>query len=118
MMLATFTAQISSIADKETSDAAREIIDNFEFPFIVADAAGQPIIARRVGNGLREKILANTLTSEEKEKLRKIIRKMRNEGIRGVNSYMDKMNASNKVYFKTRRDAVVFFNPKLTPSEA
>ena len=44
--------------------------------------------------------------SKEEMGRREIIRKMRDEGIRGVNSYMDKMNASTKVYFKTRRDAV------------
>jgi len=76
MMLANFTALISSIPDKETSDAAKAIIDDLKFPFIVSDAAGQPIIARGIGDGLREKILANTLIPKEKQKIRKLIEKM------------------------------------------
>ncbi|MBD3181936.1 GHKL domain-containing protein [Candidatus Poribacteria bacterium] len=75
-MLANFTAQLSSIADKETSDAARAIIDSLEFPFIVTDANGQPVIARGIGGGLREKMQAGTLTSEDRKKINKIIEKM------------------------------------------
>jgi len=76
MMLAHFAAQFPSIEDKETSDAAGVIIDKFKIPFIVTDAAGQPIIARGIGNGLREKILADTLTPEERQKLAKLIANM------------------------------------------
>jgi signal transduction histidine kinase len=76
MMLAHFAAQFPSIEDKETSDAAAVIIDKFKIPFIVTDAAGQPIIARGIGNGLREKILANTLTPEERQKLAKLVANM------------------------------------------
>jgi signal transduction histidine kinase len=76
VMLAHFAAQFPSIEDKETSDAAGTIIDKFRIPFIVTDAAGQPIIARGIGNGLREKILANTLTPGERQKIAELIANM------------------------------------------
>ena len=76
MMLANFTALTSSIPDKETSDAAKAIIDDFKLPFVVTDADGQPITARGLGHRLREKILANTLTPKEGQNLKKIIGKM------------------------------------------
>ena len=76
MMLAAFAAQFASIADKETSDAARAITEKLKFPFIVTDAAGQPIVARGIGDGLREKIRAGTLTSEDRQKIEKLIMKM------------------------------------------
>jgi signal transduction histidine kinase len=75
-MLATFAAQLPSISDKETSDAAKAIIESFKFPFIITNAEGEPKAARRIGDGLREKILANTLTAEDKYKIREIIKKM------------------------------------------
>jgi len=73
MMLANFAARFPSIEDKEASDAAGVIIDKLKIPFIVTDAAGKPITARGIGNGLREKILADTLTPGEKQKLAKLI---------------------------------------------
>lgn len=77
MMLANFAAQFPSIEDKETSDAAGPIIDKLRFPFIVTDATGKPITAARgIGGGLREKILAKTLTQEERQKIAKLIAKM------------------------------------------
>ena len=77
MMLANFAAQFPSIEDKETSDAAGSIIDKLRFPFIVTDATGEPITAARgIGDGLREKILAKTLTQEERQKIEKLIAKM------------------------------------------
>ncbi len=76
MMLANFTALITSISDKETSDAAKVIIDDLKLPYIVTDAAGQPITARGIGDGLREKIWANTLTPKEEQKIREIMEEM------------------------------------------
>ncbi len=76
MMLANFAARISSIADKETSDAAKAIIDNFKFPFVVTDASGHPIVARGISNDLREKIRDKTLTREEKLRLLELVTKM------------------------------------------
>jgi len=76
MMLANFAAQLSSIPDKEMSDAGRAIIDELRFPFIVTDTAEQPIIARGIGGGLREKIHTDTLTPENRQKIAKLITKM------------------------------------------
>jgi len=76
MMLANFAAQLSSISDKEMSDAGRAIIDELRFPFIVTDTAEQPIIARGIGGGLREKISADTLTPEDRQKIVELIGKM------------------------------------------
>jgi len=77
-MLANFAARLPSIPDKETSDEAKEIIDKLKIPFVVTNTNGDPIIARGIGDGLREKILAKTLTPEDKEKLSKLIKKMNN----------------------------------------
>lgn len=76
MMLATFAAQFPSIEDKEASDAAGAIIDKFEIPFIVTNAAGKPIVARGIGDGLREKIRANTLMPQERQKIARLIANM------------------------------------------
>lgn len=76
MMLANFAAQLSSISDKEVSDAGGAIIDELRFPFIVTDIAEQPIIARGIGGGLREKISADTLTPEDRQKIAELIGKM------------------------------------------
>ncbi len=76
MMLANFAAQLSSISDKEVSDAGRAIIDELRFPFIVTDTAEQPIIARGIGGGLREKISADTLTPEDRQKIAELIGEM------------------------------------------
>jgi signal transduction histidine kinase len=76
MMLANFTALFTSIPDKETSDAAKAIIDDLKLPYIVTGAAGHPISARGIGDGLREKIYAKTLTPKEEQKIRKLIEKM------------------------------------------
>jgi len=75
-MLATFAARLPEIADKETSDAARKIMDNMEFPFIIVDSANQPKAARGIGNGLREKIIAGTLTTEDRDSITKLIKEM------------------------------------------
>lgn len=75
-LLANFAARLPSITDKKTSDEARAIIDQLKIPFVITNANGDPIIARGVGDGLREKILAKTLTPEDKEKLLKIIKDM------------------------------------------
>lgn len=75
-MLATFAAQLPAIADKETSDAAKKIIDNLEFPFVIMDSSGQPKAARGIGDGLREKIIAGTLTAAEKQHILKIVKEM------------------------------------------
>ena len=75
-MLATFAAQLPAIADKETSDAAKKIIDNLEFPFVIMDSSGQPKAARGIGNGLREKIIAGTLTASEKQYILKLVKEM------------------------------------------
>ena len=76
-ILATFAGRLSAVADKETSDAWKEfLIGELKFPFIVTEANGGLIIARGIGDGLREKLLANTLTSEERQKIRKLVAKM------------------------------------------
>lgn len=75
-MLANFAAKLPSITDKETSDEAKVIIDKLRIPFIITNAKGEPIIARGIGNGLREKLLAKTLTDEDKEKLANLIKEM------------------------------------------
>ncbi len=75
-MLATFAAQLPAIADKETSDAAKKIIDNLEFPFVIMNSSGQPIVARGIGDGLREKIIAGTLTASEKQYILKLVKEM------------------------------------------
>ena len=75
-MLGNFVSKLSAVADKETSEAGQAIIRELKFPYIVTDASGGPIIARNIGNGLREKIIANTLTSSEKQALEKMIAKM------------------------------------------
>jgi len=76
MMLATFAAKLASVADKETSDAGKVIIDRLKFPYIVTAADGQPVAARGIGGGLREKILAKTLTPEEEQKIAELVAKM------------------------------------------
>lgn len=75
-MLAAFAAQLSSVSDKAASDAGKMMTDELEFPFIVTEANGKPIAARGIGDGLREKIIANTLTPAERRKLRKLIADM------------------------------------------
>ncbi|MFC1715176.1 PAS domain-containing sensor histidine kinase [Candidatus Poribacteria bacterium] len=76
-LLAAFVGQISSVADRETSDAGKELlIEELKFPFIVTEINGEPIIARGIGGGLREKLLANTLTPAERQKVKKLAKKM------------------------------------------
>ena len=75
-MLAAFAAKLPSVSDKETSDAGRTIIENYRFPFVVTDAAGRPKIARGIGDGLREKILDGTLTSEDERRIAELVAKM------------------------------------------
>ncbi len=76
-LLAAFVGQVSSVADREASDAGKELlIEELQFPFIVTEINGEPIIARGIGDGLREKLLANTLTPEERQKIRKLVKKM------------------------------------------
>lgn len=83
-MLAVFAGMLSSVTDKEASDAGKEIIDKFKFPFIVTKIDGEPLTARGIGDGLREKILNNALTQEERQKLKEIVSEMdgRHEPIR------------------------------------
>jgi len=76
MMLANFAAKLSSISDKEVSDAGRALTDELRFPFIVTDTAQQPIVARGIGDGLREKISADTLTPVDRKKIAKLIENM------------------------------------------
>jgi len=76
MMLATFAGKLSSVADKETSDAGKAIIEALKFPFIVTTADGEPITAHGIDDGLREKILANVLTPAERKRLKELIAKM------------------------------------------
>jgi len=67
---------LSSVADKETSEAGQAIIRELKFPYIVTDASGTPVRARNIGNGLREKIIAGTLTLSEKQDIKTMIAKM------------------------------------------
>ena len=67
---------MSSVADKETSEAGQAIIRELKFPYIVTDASGTPVRARNIGNGLREKIIAGTLTLSEKQDIKTMIAKM------------------------------------------
>lgn len=76
MMLANFAAKLSEVADRETSEAGQTIINQLEFPYIVTDAEGKPIMARNIGGGLREKIITGTLTDSEKKRLKKIVGSM------------------------------------------
>ena len=77
MMLAVFIGRVSSVADKETSDIGRGIIEELKFPYIITAADDDaPITARGIGDGLREKIRASTLTPEEKQKVEKLIVEM------------------------------------------
>jgi len=76
MMLGNFVSRISLIADKETSEAARVIVEAFNFPFIVTDASGNPIVARGIGDDLRENIRSATLTEAEKQKVATLVAKM------------------------------------------
>lgn len=75
-MLATFVAQLPAIADKETSDAARKIIEELKFPFIIVYEDNEPIVARGIGKGLREKIQARTLTPADRDEIENIIKEM------------------------------------------
>jgi len=75
-MLGNFVSKQSSVADKETSEAGQAIIRELKFPYIVTDAYGNPIGARNIGNGLREKIIAGTLTPSEKQKIGKMVKRM------------------------------------------
>lgn len=75
--LATFVAQLPAIADKETSDAGRIIIEKLRFPYIVTDVNNQPIAARGIGNGLlREKIITGTLTPSDRQQIAKLTERM------------------------------------------
>ncbi|MEK7395529.1 MAG: HAMP domain-containing sensor histidine kinase [Candidatus Poribacteria bacterium] len=76
MMLGSFVAKLSTVADKETSEAGQLIIKQLNFPYIVADADGKPIVARNIGTGLREKIIAGTLTETERDNVKKMIARM------------------------------------------
>jgi signal transduction histidine kinase len=76
MMLGNFVAKLSTVADKETSEAGQLIIKQLNFPYIVTDAGGKPIVARNIGTGLREKITAGTLTTTERRNVEKMIARM------------------------------------------
>ena len=71
-MVAAFVGRLPSVADKEASDIGKEIIDILNFPFILTELDGEPIVSRGIGDGLREKIFANTLTPEERQRIKKI----------------------------------------------
>ena len=75
-MLGNFVSKQSSVADKETSEAGQAIIRELNFPYIVTDASGNSIGARNIGDGLREKIIAGTLTPSEKQKIGKMVTRM------------------------------------------
>jgi len=76
MMLANFAAKLSEVADRETSEAGQTIINQLEFPYILTDDSDNPIRARNIGGGLREKIITGTLTESDKEQLRHIVSDM------------------------------------------
>lgn len=76
MMLGNFVAKLTAVADKETSEAGQVIIKQLNFPYIVTDVNGNPVVARNIGNGLREKILTGTLTERERRHIEKMIAKM------------------------------------------
>ena len=76
MMLGNFVAKLTTVADKETSEAGQVIIKQLNFPYIVTDADGNPVVARNIGTGLREKIITGTLSEAEKQRVEKMIAKM------------------------------------------
>lgn len=76
MMLAVYIGWVPSIDDKETSDRGKAIIEELKFPYIITTADDALIAARGIGDGLREKIRARTLTLDEKRKVQKLITEM------------------------------------------
>ncbi len=76
MMLGNFVAKLTAVADKETSEAGQVIIKQLNFPYIVTDVNNNPVVARNIGTGLREKIITGTLSEAERRRVEKMIAKM------------------------------------------
>jgi signal transduction histidine kinase len=77
---AKLAAGLASIKDRETSNTIKELIQEFDFPFVITDENLKPLVARRIDPSLERRIESEeTLQAEDKIKFKRILSRMNSE---------------------------------------
>lgn len=77
---AKLAAELASIKDRETSNLIRDLIQEFEFPFVITDEHFTPLVARRIDPALEKKLGGGVaLQSEDRIKFQRLLERMDSE---------------------------------------
>lgn len=77
---AKLAAGLASIKDRETSNTIKELIQEFDFPFVITDENLKPLVARRIDPNLERRVESEeTLPAEDKIKFKRLLTRMNSE---------------------------------------